>query len=157
VCLLVSAFFLAAYLFISQMRFSQEGDARTNTNINTENIQNNTESLNESPKTPIGNQPGDQKDSNLLATITYIKQEYDLLKIGVDIGTITSSGECILTLSKDEKKLSYPVGIQPLASSSTCRGFEIPAVELSTGDWKISIVINSGDKSTTLTDSVIIE
>lgn len=160
VCLLVSGAIAISviYLFINRPTpIEQDNDIKDNASIDTNSTQNSTNSPNESPKTPIDNQPSDQKDSGLLATITYIRQEDSLLKIGVDIEVITSSGECTLNLSKDEKKVDYSVGIQPLASSSTCKGFEIPIIELSPGNWKISIVINSGDKSTTLTDNVIIE
>lgn len=159
VCLLVSGAIAISviYLFINRPTpIERDNEIKDNASIDT-NSTNSTNKPNESPKTPIDNQPSDQKDSGLLATITYIRQEDSLLKIGVDIGVITSSGECTLNLSKDEKKVDYSVGIQPLASSSTCKGFEIPIIELSPGNWKISIVINSGDKSTTLTDNVIIE
>lgn len=147
---------LLSYLYINQTNLKNNGvkDFKNNDSNDSQEIINNS---NISPKTPVGNQPSAQKNDGLVATITYVKQEHNLLKIGVDIEIVSSNGECTLSLFKDGEGIDYSVGIQPLSSSSTCKGFEIPIIELSPGSWKISITIKAEDKNTVLTDSVIIE
>lgn len=144
------------YLSINQLGLLNKDIDQNNNDANSNIDQNNNDSS-ISPKTPASNQTDSKTTDTLGATITYIKQENDLLKIGIDIDLVTSTGECTLNLSKNTEKLNYIVEIQPLASSSTCKGFEIPVIELSPGNWDMSIEIKSGDKIITLTDSVIIE
>lgn len=118
-----------------------------------------TPSSNDSSKTPVSNQPVDDNtsDNTLLASITNIEQTDSSLKIGTLIEGVVSSGSCVLTLTKDGKNVTDTVGVQALASSSTCEGFDIPIVELSPGSWKISIEITVSSKEAHLSDSVVIE
>jgi hypothetical protein len=51
------------------------------------------------------------------------------------IGTVTNNGTCTLTMSKGSESKTYTAGVQALASESTCRGFDFPAGDLSTGNW----------------------
>jgi len=159
VLLIVSLLIIIITASISISLIRTNVDKGTNTQESYESLDSNESESTESAKTPTNLQESvdNNDDTTLTASITYKRQEYDLLKIGVNIDTITSSGECTLRLDNNKDHLEYSVEIQPLASSSTCKGFEVPIIELSTGTWEISITIESGDKSTTLTDSVVIE
>lgn len=62
------------------------------------------------------------------------------LKIRTAIKYITSSGTCILELSKSgEKSITKTVGVQPLSNISTCQGFDIATKGLSQGTWQATV------------------
>lgn len=147
-----------AYIYTNKIDFfNQAKDNKTNTNI-TASRNNANDSTGTSPKTPKSNQADNGAATDKLdATITYMRQENDLLKIGVNIGTVTSVGECTVNLSNGRTSVDYTAGIQPLASSSTCKGFEISTTGLAAGEWKISINIKSNNKGVVLEDNITIE
>lgn len=60
---------------------------------------------------------------------------------------VSSNGTCTLTLTKaGETGLKKEAGVQPLASSSTCKFAPIDVSSLKTGSWNLSITYKS-DKS----------
>jgi hypothetical protein len=60
-------------------------------------------------------------------------------------------------MTKDGSNYSTSVDIQALASSSTCKGFDVPLSQLSSGTWNISIDISVGSKTGHITDQVKVE
>lgn len=111
-----------------------------------------------SGKTPVNNQPSDNQTtaSTVNASITHKQQTNSILNIGTNIEDITSTGTCTITLTKDDKTVTHSVGVQALASTSTCKGFGIPITELSPGLWEIKIDIILTSKEAHLSDSFTI-
>lgn len=93
----------------------------------------------------------------LSASITSAAQNGGTLQIRTLIEKVTSSGTCTLELSKTgSNTITKNASVQALSSSSTCAGFNIPTSELSSGTWRISITITSGDDEAHLTESVVV-
>jgi cytoskeletal protein RodZ len=72
-------------------------------------------------------------------TITAAEQNGAMLQIRSLIGTVTNSGTCTLALSKDSATVTKTAVLQPLANASTCKGFDVPVSELSSGAWKVML------------------
>jgi uncharacterized protein YxeA len=96
-------------------------------------------------------------DSQILTgTINYIDVVDNTLIIRTTINQILDSGTCDLTLTNGTKTVIKTSDIAQNPSSSTCKGFDVPAAELGSGDWKMSIKISSGDRNGTLTGTASI-
>lgn len=150
VVLLLACVF-AYVLYVNSRPSNTKADTIDKSDVNTPSSDNST-------KTPINNQPSRSTNSDTLAaSITYIEQTESSLKIGTLIEKVTSVGDCVLTLSHDNQTVTKTVGIQPLASSSTCKGFEIPRSDLSSGSWTINITITASTDTVKLSDSYNIE
>lgn len=110
-------------------------------------------------KTPTNNElTNDQTTENTVnASITYIQQDSASLRIGTVIEAVASSGTCTLNLTKDNKTVTRTSEIQAMASTSTCKGFEIPLPELSIGTWSIKIDITLSSKQAHLSDTYTIK
>ncbi|MGE5327868.1 MAG: hypothetical protein ACM3KH_00885 [Thiobacillus sp.] len=109
-------------------------------------------------KTPINIEPTNNKlpSGSVDANITYVRQEDGLLKIGTIIDYVTNDGSCVLTLSNGQNSIQKTVNITALPSSSACNGFEVPVIELSKGDWDITIDIQASSKTAQLTQKVTV-
>lgn len=81
-------------------------------------------------------------------------QSSDPIQIRINIGAITNSGTCTLTLTKDGTRITKEVAVQALPSSSTCKGFDIPSSSLSPGQWMASVVFTSDTLTGTATQSI---
>ena len=74
------------------------------------------------------------------------------------IGLVTSSGTCSLSMTKSgSAPYAASAGVQAMASSSTCKGFDIPLSSLGSGTWKISVTYTNGGESSTATKEVVID
>lgn len=108
----------------------------------------------------IKNQEGDTSSSdndNNGMQITSALVSGDTFRIRTLIPSITSAGTCSLTMSKSgSTSYNASAGVQPMASSSTCKGFDIPLASLSSGTWKISVIYTNGDVSSSATKEVVI-
>lgn len=86
--------------------------------------------------TPI---PGSTK-KNVQVTITAANQNGSLLQVRAIISNVTNTGTCTLTLSKSgQTTITKTAAIQPLPSSSTCKGFDIATSELTPGTWQLAL------------------
>lgn len=73
-------------------------------------------------------------------TITSFVDTGSTVQIRTELGALTSSGTCTLTMEGPAgAKYSQEVGVQPLANMSTCKGFDIPQSTLGTGSWKFTV------------------
>lgn len=95
----------------------------------------------DTPPVPVS-QPGSDKKS-VEIIITAANQNNDLLQVRTQIATVTSAGKCTLTLTRSGKVVSKITDVQPLASTSTCMGFDVPVSELSVGSWQATLVYES--------------
>jgi len=87
----------------------------------------------------------------------YAKSDFIYLRFS--ISTEVSTGLCTLTLSKvgasSVTKTASPFQSGP--TTSTCKGFDIPASELSTGAWKIDLVFENDSLYGSTTGNISIE
>jgi hypothetical protein len=137
-----------------------KGDSINSTrNNNSKNTGTQDPADSNSDKTPVNNQPSDDNDGkySLSANISYVNQTDSSLKIGTVINEVTSSGTCRLTMTQGDKKYTDSAGMQPLASTSTCKGFEIPVLELSKGSWTIELDIATKSEKVHLVETVSIK
>jgi hypothetical protein len=95
-------------------------------------------------------QPGSNKNS-INMSFTAANQNGSILQLRVLISSVVNTGECTLTMTKDGVTVSRTASVQALASSSTCKGFDIPVSDLSTGTWQA--VINYENDTLTGTTS----
>lgn len=109
-------------------------------------------------KTPVNNEPtaNQPNTDTVAANITAANQNDTALQIRTLIETVTSEGECNLTLSNNNRTVMRTADIQPLANSSTCKGFDIPTSELQPGVWDVTIDITIGNQKAKLTTTVTI-
>lgn len=83
-----------------------------------------------------------QQDSGkgrVSATLTTANQKGSTLQIRFDLGTITNSGTCTLILKKGGSTVTKTAGVQALAGSSACTGFDVATSELSPGTWQVAL------------------
>lgn len=83
--------------------------------------------------------PQDNGKRKISATMTTANQNGSLMQIRFDLGGVTSSGTCTLSLKKGSKSVTKSAGVQALAGSTTCKGFDIPMNELSAGTWQVTL------------------
>lgn len=100
-------------------------------------------------------QPGSSK-SSVEVTITAANQNNATLQIRTLISAVVNDGSCTLTLANNSgKNLTYTASVQPLSTTSTCKGFDIPTSDLSPGSWSMTVVYNNdtltGSASKTIT------
>lgn len=114
----------------------------------------------ETPKTPKpyetpASSQNPNSGSSLKGRITSVNQTDTALEVRTLIEKVTSSGECNLELSRDASTpIIQSVGIQPLASSSTCKGFSVPMSQLTPGTWQLKITVATDGKNATFTKDV---
>lgn len=130
------------------------GPATSDQKKNGDNIKaNNTRSTTDSKSTLSGSdQPpaptpiaGSSKKS-VQVSFTSANQNGSTFQTRIQIDTVVNTGTCTLTLSKPgSADVVKTAGVQPLASTSTCQGFDIPTSELSSGTWHMNLSYDSSD------------
>ena len=86
--------------------------------------------------------------NDLTGAITYAGVSNGTLRIRVNIDQYLSGGTCELGLITDGGKVySTSVGVSDSASTATCQGFDVPTSGLPTGDYRIEVIVSSGDKT----------
>lgn len=106
------------------------------------------------PAKPVTN-PGDSKATTSIE-ITSANQTEDTIQIRSLISTLTSEGTCTLTLTKGASVITKTVGVQALPSHSTCKGFDIPVSELSTGQWQLTLNFENNTLKGSVSQSVTV-
>ncbi len=76
-------------------------------------------------------------------SITASGQNNSLYQIRALIGALMDDGTCTLVLTQGPNSVTKTATTQALASSSTCRGFDIPVSELGTGQWQLDLSVSS--------------
>lgn len=72
--------------------------------------------------------------------ITSVNQDEMSLKLRAIIKTISSSGTCQLSMTHSSgSTYASSANAQALASSTTCKGFDIPLDNLKSGSWKVTL------------------
>lgn len=89
------------------------------------------------PPTPTPQQSG---KSIVELLITAANQTSTTLQIRTQISSSTDSGTCTLTLSKNgSSSITQTASVQALATVTTCKGFDVPLSQLSSGSWHLGI------------------
>lgn len=80
------------------------------------------------------------------AEISAVNQDESALHVRTLIQAVTNDGTCSLTMTGPQgKTYTSTASIHPLPSSSTCKGFDIPLDDLSSGLWVIEINFNNDE------------
>lgn len=144
----------------SDQSTNQPTKQQTDQLINSNQSNNNTIPDHPPSKTPIQNEGSDVNQlPNLTGYISNksVNQTQQQLTIRVVINQFLSqNGSCHLTLTKDKHTVSITAPTIDNPSSSTCEGFDVPLSQLSSGKWKLQIVIKSGDKQGIINDEVML-
>ncbi|MDB5165275.1 MAG: exported protein of unknown function [Candidatus Saccharibacteria bacterium] len=101
-------------------------------------------------------QPGSGKQS-VEVIITAANQNSGMLQVRAQISGVVSIGQCILTMSKAGQTVTKTADTQGLASTSTCKGFDIPVSELSTGSWNANLTYENDTLSGTTSRVITIQ
>lgn len=81
--------------------------------------------------------------------------ENGVLEIRADIAQYLSNGTCELIMQQDGATIyNNSAVIVPLATTSTCDGFDVPVSQLGAGNYQIIINMSAGEKTGTLTGEV---
>jgi len=151
------------YLLVSAGTFTGKSENQTSapSPINTVDYEEPTDSQKEAgdtTKTETINEttPTTPSAANKV-TITALQQTEDSLQIRSYVDTLSSTGNCKLTLSNASKTIEKNTPIQASADVSTCQGFDIPLAELSTGNWSVQIQYIIGNSTSTATSTIEIK
>lgn len=107
-------------------------------------------------KTPVQNDGEDPNTKEYITgALTMAEVSGDTLRIRANIDQYLASGTCTLNMYSDfNTAFSDSAAIIPLASNSTCEGFDIPVSNFASGHWHIVINLTSGDKIGTVTGEI---
>lgn len=82
--------------------------------------------------------------NTLGVTITSV-QPGQTVYVRAMINSVMSSATCTLNMTgPNGKTYSATAPVQPMASSSTCQGFNIPMTNLTSGNWQITVTVTDG-------------
>lgn len=96
---------------------------------------------------------GGNNSSTLAANFSALNKTSSSIQVRILIEGVTT-GTCTLIMQRNDTKVERVASIQPLASSSTCQGFDIPLTDLAPGSWNLTVTIKADTKSKTLTRTV---
>ncbi|MDB5183465.1 MAG: hypothetical protein JWO07_146 [Candidatus Saccharibacteria bacterium] len=97
---------------------------------------------------------GDTQTNDLNAVANYTGTS---VQVRTTISANVSDGSCSLTLTKGSTVVTKAnVGIQALSGYSTCKGWDIPVSELSSGTWTAKVTTSYQSKTSVATAVVAI-
>jgi len=95
---------------------------------------------------------------NVQVTVTAANQNGSTLQIRVLISAVENTGTCTLTLTRaGQPTVIKTADTQALASTSTCKGFDVPTSELSTGAWQALITYDSSTLTGSATKTITLQ
>lgn len=98
-----------------------------------------------------------QQPSTVGIDITATNKTSSTLMVRTLIQSVTSTGTCTLTMSgPNGGSYSATAGIQAMASTSTCKGFDVPLAGLAHGSWQVKVDFVDGVNSGTASREVIL-
>jgi len=107
---------------------------------NADNAVQNKPTGSDQPPAPV---PQTNGKSTVSVSITAANQNGTLLQVRSLIETV-ANGMCTLTLSRPGASvITKTADVQPLASSSTCQGFDIQTSGLSKGTWNMNLTFEN--------------
>jgi len=104
--------------------------------------------------------PAEEENGKAVVGVTITSPEdqggSNIIQIRASIIAITGSGTCTLQLTKNSVTVTKQAGVQALPSSSTCKGFDIPASELSPGQWNAVLTFENDTSAGTAMQTVTV-
>lgn len=94
---------------------------------------------NNTNETPTPPTPSPGAKSTVSLSIPTAISNPPSFQIRTEIGAVTNEGTCTITLTKGSKTITKTADIQALPRISTCKGFDIPLTELSSGQWSVAL------------------
>ncbi|HRF28121.1 MAG TPA: hypothetical protein PL051_00560 [Candidatus Saccharibacteria bacterium] len=91
------------------------------------------------------NEQADTPKKTFSQQITTAEKTDGTLYVRNEIAGVYQSGTCTLTLVNGSKTVKKTAGVQALAKTSTCKGFNIPVSELSSGTWDLILSVTIND------------
>lgn len=90
-------------------------------------------------------------------SITASSQSSSAYQVRSLISALTTNGTCSLKLIKDSKTINKTSGVQALANSATCQGFDIPLNELEPGVWNLTLSFENDTLTGTTTSKITVQ
>lgn len=116
--------------------------------IKKESIEANSGEQTNKPSQEDGASQSSTNSGSIGIMITSVNQDNNNLVISTLIQAVSSDGSCAITLTRNgSKTYNQTVGVQPMASSSTCKGFTVPKNQLTSGAWSIDLQYKSSKGS----------
>lgn len=122
--------------------------------IDGSNSKNPNEVGSDRPTPPESNSEG--KDVVALS-VTSANQNGSIIQIRTLIGAIVNSGSCTLTMTKGSTVVTKQSGVQALASSATCQGFDVQVTDLSPGEWSVHILFENDTLTANINEKIQVE
>lgn len=115
-----------------------------------------TPSGSDQPPAPVP-QTGTSKN-RVNVTITAANQTSSSYQIRALIEAVADNGTCTLTLtSSGGQSIVRTAGVQPLSTTSTCKGFDVPLSDLSPGTWNLLLSYDSPTLAGSATKPIIVK
>ena len=89
-------------------------------------------------------------------TITALDQTSTELEVRAEFNKITSQGTCTLSLTSGSQTVTRTANVQPLASVSTCQGFNVPLSNLSPGVWTATVSFSDSTSTASASKQITI-
>lgn len=103
------------------------------------------------------NPSGDDQSRDILVSYSALNQADGQLLVRALIGAVANDGTCTLTLIKGEMMVTKTAGTQSGPSSSTCKGFNVPVSELSSGEWTAQLQVQVGTRQGKVSQKVTVQ
>lgn len=128
----------------NQKHDSNVNDQNNNTQAN-QNIPVQTDNSSDPKKAKQYEGEDPNTKNELTGSITSAFLTNNNLSLRVNIDQYISSGNCILTITRDNTVITQTAPIVAVASTSTCQGFDINDTRISAGAWHAKIDLLSND------------
>jgi len=131
----------------------QQGEDTKQDIIDSEN--NNSDSSSEQNISKEEGSSSETPSTNKLETIiTVLEADEKTLYVRSETQGIYAEGSCTLTLTKSGKTITKNASVQALPQTTTCKGFNIPRSELSSGTYSVTLKVSAGGKNSVNKDEV---
>lgn len=112
------------------------------------------ESKSDTPPAPV---PSSEGKDIVEVAITSTAQNSTTLQIRTVIYSVQGSGTCTLSLARSGyETITQTAEIQPLPSTSTCKGFDIPLTQLAPGNWQATLTFSNNSVAGTTTKDITV-
>lgn len=100
----------------------------------------------------------DGAKSQVEVTITAANQNSSTLQIRTLISAVVNDGTCTLLLTGPSgQTVSHTSTVQPLSSTSTCKGFDVPNSDLSSGTWNLKLQYDNNSLTGSVSKNITIK
>lgn len=134
---------------------AEEKNSQKDTETTDEDTPTETTDSAKNPPTTADEDNAHTSDERLVITSTGVNGTN--FSVRTLINEITQSGTCTLSMtSSNGKAYTTSAGVQPTASTSTCKGFDVPLGSLESGNWKVTVTYTNNGSTVTASKDVVI-